>query len=94
VANYATLVKAQVADLEVANRVLAARKKRPKRKIQKQGSLAHAAGKDLIIQNVINSEIEHLMQLTRPQEDGAVRRQYCCSGCGELGHRINQCSRR
>jgi cell division protein FtsB len=41
-ANQATLVKAQVADLEAANQALAARKKRSKRRIQKQGTLARA----------------------------------------------------
>jgi hypothetical protein len=54
-ANQATLVKAQVADLEAANQALAARKKRSKRRIQKQGTLARAESNNLIAQTQVNS---------------------------------------
>jgi hypothetical protein len=54
-ANQATLVKAQVADLEAANQALAARKKRSKRRIQKQGTLVRAEGNKLIAQTQVNS---------------------------------------
>jgi hypothetical protein len=94
VANYATLIKAQVADLEQANRVLAARKKRRKQRIQKQGILSQADGYNLIHQIQVDNQLRQEIQQSRPQVVGTVRRQYCCSGCGELGHRINQCSRR
>jgi hypothetical protein len=94
VANYATLVKAQVADLEAANRALSARKKRQKRRIQKQGNLTQADAYNLISQEHNNGQIEHEIQQVMPQGRGTTRRQYCCSGCGELGHRINQCSQR
>jgi hypothetical protein len=94
VATYATLIKAQVADLEAANQALAARKKRSKQKIQKQGILTQAAGKALINQNEVNNQIEQEIQQARRLGGGGARAQYCCSGCGERGHRINQCSQR
>jgi hypothetical protein len=92
-ANYATLVKAQVADLEAANQALAARKRRSKRRIQKEGTLTRAEGNNLIAQTQVNSQIEHEINQTRSQRAADTRRQYTCSGCGELGHRINQCPR-
>jgi hypothetical protein len=94
VANMATLVRAQVADLQEANRVLAARKKRSKKRIQRKGVLTQGEGVNLIHQAQINSQIEQDIQQVRPQNGGGVRRKYTCSGCGEQGHRINQCSRR
>jgi hypothetical protein len=50
VANFATLIKAQVADLEAANHALAARKKRSKRRIHKDTAITIAAGRELINQ--------------------------------------------
>jgi hypothetical protein len=54
VANCAILIKALVADLEAANRALAARKKRQKQRIQRQGTLTQATSNSLI--NVLNDE--------------------------------------
>jgi hypothetical protein len=94
VANLAILVQAQVADLEIANQALAARKKRSKKRIQKQGVLTQAEGINLIYQNQVNNQIEHEMRQVRSRRDGSAVRQYTCNGYGERGHRINQCSLR
>jgi hypothetical protein len=88
------LVKAQVADLEAANHALAARKKRSKRRIHKDTAITIAAGRELINQTQASSQNQHEIQQVRCQDGSAAVRQYCCSGCGELGHRINKCQKR
>lgn len=93
-ANYATLVKAQVADLEAANRALSARKKRLKRRIQRQGTLTQSDGLNLIHQDQANRQIEQDIYQDRGQSGSSSRTPYTCSGCGEQGHRINQCFKR
>lgn len=94
VANYATLVKAQVADLEAANRALSARKKRLKRRIQRQGTLTQTNGLDLIYQSQVDVQIQQDLHQNQEQSGRPPRAIYTCSGCGEQGHRINQCSKR
>jgi hypothetical protein len=93
VANYATLVKAQVADLEEANRALSARKKRLKRRIQRLGTLTQADGSNLNRQTQVEIQIEQDMYQNQGQSGSRPRTLFTCSGCGEQGHRINQCSK-
>jgi hypothetical protein len=94
VANYATLVKAQVADLEEANRALSARKKRLKRRIQRLGTLTQSDGLNLSYQSQVDIQIQQDLYQNQRQSGGPPRAIYTCSGCGEQGHRINQCSKR
>jgi hypothetical protein len=94
IANQATLVKAQVAQLQEANQVLAARKRRQRKVIQHQGPLTGAAIADQQQQAELDQQIGSDIRQTRLQGVDRARRQYTCSGCGERGHRINQCSQR
>ena len=84
-----------------ANRALAARKKRSKRRIKRQGTLTQSEGDSLITQNKLNQQIEleikqarqiePVVEQIRSARGGGIGRSYSCSKCGEQGHKYPQC---
>jgi hypothetical protein len=94
IASSTTLIKGQIQALEDANRALTARKKRRKKMIQRGGTLTAAQGINIIAQSQVDEQIEAEIQQNRPTGGGGGGRGYRCSGCYELGHRINQCPQR
>ena len=89
----ATLLRAQVADLEEANKAATKRKERKRKRIQKHGSLTGAEGVELATQKAATQQLEDERRQEAAQSGRGQRAATRCSRCKELGHNSRTCKK-
>jgi hypothetical protein len=87
----ATLLRAQVAELQKANELATRRRRRQKRRVQREGTLTIAEGQDIISQRSIEQQLQVEMRESRARGGTGPPKQRRCGRCREPGHRIETC---
>jgi len=87
----AALMQQALSELQSANQLISARRKRSKRRIQKGGALSVAAGKDLIAETAIEAQLQSEMRQNGGQGCDGSGRISRCKTCKQTGHNKRTC---